>query len=225
MRSRFADYFNHDNDAPGYDTDVQNERNPIRTGYAQLMAYVGSRVPAQMRILDLGTGTGNTVLHLPADSVVTGVDVSRRMLDIAQSKLHGRRVTLVQDDVLNYVTEHDMSRFDVIVSTYALHHLVPEERERLFAEIGKKTTDAIRIIVGDLMYENEDDKSRIIEAHRGTYPDIADDFEDEFFWDVSASKVMLERVGWYSSWKRFSDLSWVGEFSRTARAPRPTVLF
>lgn len=49
--------------------------------------------------------------------MTTGVDVSSRMLEIAEAKLHDRQVRLVQDDALNYVTENDLSRFNVIVST------------------------------------------------------------------------------------------------------------
>ncbi|TVR58309.1 MAG: class I SAM-dependent methyltransferase, partial [Spirochaetaceae bacterium] len=214
MRSRFSDYFNHDDDAPEYDRDVANERNPIRTGYADLIAYVGARVSPGSRVLELGTGTGNTILHLPDDTVVTGVDVSAGMLAIAESKLRGRNVTLIQDDVLNYVTGHDLNEFDIIVSTYALHHLTLDERETMFSEIARKSPGTVRVIVGDLMYENEADKSRIISLHHDAFPGMADDFDDEFFWDVESSEVMLKRTGWVPAWKRFSDLSWVGEFRR-----------
>ena len=34
MRSLYADKFNHDADAAGYDADVRNESDPIRAGYA-----------------------------------------------------------------------------------------------------------------------------------------------------------------------------------------------
>lgn len=221
MRSHYADYFNHDADAPDYDADVKNERNPIRAGYAELMTYIGSRVASRSRVLDLGTGTGNTILHLPADTVVTGVDVSGKMLEIAKAKLKARQVTLVQDDVLNYVTEADLSCFDVIVSTYTLHHLTPQERELLFSEIARKAPPAVRVIVGDLMYANEADKARIIAKYQNAHPDLADDFEDEFFWNVADAELMLQRCGWAPQWTQFSDLSWVCELDDGVR-PKPS---
>lgn len=214
MRSQFADYFNHDNDAPGYDADVQNERDPIRTGYAALMAHVGSCVAPRSRVLDLGTGTGtgNTILHLPSDTEVTGVDVSGNMLQIAESKLRDRNVRLVQDDVLHYVTEQDLDTYDVIVSTYTLHHLTPQEREQLFATIRRKVGPATPVIVGDLMYQDAADKARIIGTYGESAPTLADDFEDEFFWEIVSTEVSLRNAGWDVSWTRFSDLSWVGRF-------------
>lgn len=40
MKSRHAEYFNHDGDAPGYDRDVTNEDDPIRTGYNAVLDWV-----------------------------------------------------------------------------------------------------------------------------------------------------------------------------------------
>ena len=218
MRSQYADYFNHDDDALGYDADVRDETNPIRTGYAQLMSFVGSRVPPASRVLDLGTGTGNTILHLPPDVQATGVDVSQKMLAIARQKLGDRPATLIHDDLLNFVSSNPLDQFDAIVSTYALHHLPPAEREHLFQEIGSKTKQSLVLVFGDLMYENDSDKTRILKRHREAHPGLAKDFEEEFFWDVEASTEMLQRQGWHVTWHRFSDLSWVGEIRKAKSA-------
>jgi hypothetical protein len=45
LRSRYADYFNHDADAADYDVDVTREEHPIRTGYSQVLEHVGRCVP------------------------------------------------------------------------------------------------------------------------------------------------------------------------------------
>ncbi len=69
MRSRFADTFNHDADAPGYDKDVSNEVDPIRAGYTALLDWTArsARIDQRHDVLELGAGTGNlTRLMLPA---------------------------------------------------------------------------------------------------------------------------------------------------------------
>ena len=35
----------------------------MRSHFAELMTYIGSRVASRSRVLDLGTGTGNTILE------------------------------------------------------------------------------------------------------------------------------------------------------------------
>lgn len=40
MRSQYADYYNHDEDAPLYDQDVADETHPIRAGYTAALAWV-----------------------------------------------------------------------------------------------------------------------------------------------------------------------------------------
>ena len=61
MRSRHADRFSHDEEAAGYDRDVLDEADPIRTGYDALLDWVAkSAEPApESRVLELGSGTGN----------------------------------------------------------------------------------------------------------------------------------------------------------------------
>jgi hypothetical protein len=37
MRSRYGDVFNHDEEADGYDVEVRNEKDPIRTVYGEVL--------------------------------------------------------------------------------------------------------------------------------------------------------------------------------------------
>lgn len=214
IRSTFADYFNHDPDASGYDQDIANESHPIRAGYEATLSWVGSRVTAPAAVLDLGAGTGNTIRKLPQRCRVTAVDISQNMVNIAKTKLNGRQVTFVIDDILHYVAANDLSGFDAIVSTYALHHLTPGERATLFELIHAKTKTAVRVVVGDLMYQNAADRRRIIEKFQPTHPGIAADFADEFFWNVEETEKAMKEIGWGTEWKRFSDLFWAGAFRK-----------
>lgn len=208
MKSQYADYFNHDHDAKEYDLDVTREEDPIRTGYASLMAWLGTRAAPATGVLDLGAGTGNTIRALPQDCEVTAVDISVKMIEIAKLKLADRSVSYVIGDILDYITRAPLQHFDVIVSTYALHHLTPQEREHLFTAIRRRSDAHPHILVGDLMYRNEADRNRILLKFAARHPELAEEMDDEFFWDIERTTEMLEYLGWEPSWTKFSDLSW-----------------
>src|SRR5262249_40322620 len=135
MRSRHADTFNHDADAPGYDADVVDESQPIRAGYAALLDWIAVNAAIEPRhcVLELGAGTGNLTRRLPHAARIVAVDVSSEMLAIAQTKI-ARPIEWVRGDLLQYFDEH-ADRFDRFVSTYAIHHLVADEKVALFRRI------------------------------------------------------------------------------------------
>jgi len=187
--------FNHDPDAAGYDADVTDETNPIRDGYGRTLAWVAGQANRMCRcpaggsepwVLDLGCGTGNSILPLRPEISVTAVDISRNMVRIARAKLPGRTISWEIDDILHYVDSRPLEGFDTIISTYALHHLTPAERQTLFLRIGEKTHVDVSVVVGDLMYADESDRRRIIDFYGQAYPDLAADFADEFFWKKSS---------------------------------------
>jgi SAM-dependent methyltransferase len=62
MNSVHADEFNHNPYASRYDADVRQEDNPIRAGYSAVQAWLGQMVAEDTAVLDLGCGTGNTIL-------------------------------------------------------------------------------------------------------------------------------------------------------------------
>lgn len=208
MRSRFADTFNHDADAPDYDTDVSNEVDPIRAGYAALLDWTArsARIGPQHDVLELGAGTGNlTRLLLPARRIVA-VDVSDAMLEIARSKLSGP-IEWHRNDLLEFF-DHSANRFDRFVSTYAIHHLLADEKAALFQRIRDAANPGARAAFGDLMFETAHDRVVAIERYRRTRPDVAEAIEQEFFWLIDESVAELERLDFVVSTRRFSDLSW-----------------
>lgn len=212
MRSKYSDFFNHDADAPGYDRDVQRETNPIRAGYSALLAWIGGQIPQTASVLDLGSGTGNTILALPAPCRVTAVDVSEQMTEIARRKLGRRPVRFIIDDIMSYLDKADLTGFDHVVSTYALHHLTPEERSWLLSTLCSRMRPGTRVLIGDLMYKDASDRTRILHAFAQTHPDLGEVFEEEFLWDISQSRAELDRLEKTAAWHRFSDLSWALSF-------------
>jgi putative AdoMet-dependent methyltransferase len=208
MRSQFADTFNHDADAPDYDANVSNEVDPIRAGYAALLDWIArsARIGPQHDVLELGAGTGNlTRLLLPARRIVA-VDVSAAMLEIARGKVGGP-IEWVRNDLLEFF-DHRADRFDRFVSTYAIHHLLPDEKAALFQRIRDAARPGARAAFGDLGFATARERDAAVERYRKTLPDVAEAIEAEFFWLIDDAVGELERLGFIVSTQRFSDLSW-----------------
>jgi len=206
MRSKNADLFNHDGQANEYDSDVIDESHPIRAGYRKALNWLGSLVPSGSSVLDLGSGTGNTILALPADCRVTAVDISDKMLDIAKSKLASRNVEYIKTDLLEFFNLQPVRSYDAIVSSYAIHHLTDIEKESLFSSIHSAIKPGGRAVFVDLMYRNADQRQKLIGKYRNT-PDVYESFEEEFYWDLDLSTGKLTDLGYSVTTAQFSELS------------------
>jgi tRNA (cmo5U34)-methyltransferase len=108
---------------------------PHRTeGFAVLMEVLPA---SPHRVLDLGTGDGYTLglvrsVHPDAEGV--GVDFSAEMLGLARERFVG--------DAGVEIVEHDLDAplpplgtFDLVVSSFAIHHCVDERKRALYGEV------------------------------------------------------------------------------------------
>jgi SAM-dependent methyltransferase len=206
VRSSHADVFNHDDEATGYDADVADESHPVRAAYRATLAWVVARAevgPTDV-VVDLGAGTGNLSARLPRSRRLVCVDVSERMLTIARQKL-GPGVDYVRSDLLEWVDRSD--RCNVVVSTYAIHHLTPEEKLALLTGVAGRLEAGGRFVVGDLMAAGRD----VVPALRRhlAHPDVDELFEDEYAWFVDETVVALAESGFTRvAVEQLSDLSW-----------------
>jgi tRNA (cmo5U34)-methyltransferase len=89
------------------------------------------------RILDLGTGDGRLLALLRIDrpdAAGVALDFSATMLAAARERFHG-------DDKIQIVEHNldgplpDLGQFDVIVSSFAIHHCTDERKRSLYSEI------------------------------------------------------------------------------------------
>lgn len=89
------------------------------------------------RVLDLGTGDGRLLALLKRDRpeiVGVGVDFSGVMLDAARKRFAGdERVELVQHDLSGPLPA--LGRFDVVISSFAIHHLDHDRKRSLYGEV------------------------------------------------------------------------------------------
>ena len=79
------------------------------------------------------------------------------MLAVAKEKYPKLHVRLGEFLKIPYESQ----TFDVIVSTYAFHHLNEEEKRVAIAEMMRVLKKDGRIILGDLMFQNKAEEQKI----------------------------------------------------------------
>lgn len=211
MRSQYADRFNHDLEADDYDQDVADEQDPIRAGYQALLTWVidAAQIAPTATVLELGTGTGNLSQRIPNCQELDCVDISGRMLDLARPKLsHLSIVRYLQMDLLQALDPIPRP-YDVVISTYAIHHLTDPEKSILFERIWAYLKPGGRAVFGDLMLAHAgigEQKAR--EYQEKGQAEVAEGIREEFFWPLDTAQDRLRALGFQVEAQPFSDLSW-----------------
>jgi tRNA threonylcarbamoyl adenosine modification protein (Sua5/YciO/YrdC/YwlC family) len=103
------------------------------------------------RILDLGTGTGETarlVLERHPDAFLVGIDENEGMLALAQGRLPSERVSLRTGRIEEPLPE---GPFDVVVSALAVHHLDDAGKAELFARVSQVLSPGGLFVLGDVI--------------------------------------------------------------------------
>ncbi len=98
-------------------------------------------------ILDVGCGTGalcSVLDDLGLD--VTGIEPADKMLAVAKARNKDRPVRLLKGNVLASLPFEDKS-FDCSIASYVAHGLIPDERKRMFREMGRVSRK--RVIIHD----------------------------------------------------------------------------
>lgn len=161
--------------------------------YDELQDAVAAATRARppLRILDLGTGTGETasrVLALHADAFVVGVDESAEMLTMAHQTLPAARVDLrvgrLQDPLPS-------GPFEVVVSALAVHHLDATGKAELFGRIHTLLEPGGRFVLGDVVVPEKG--ADAVTPVDGEY-DMPDSVEDQLRWLGDAG--FDATVGW-----------------------------
>ena len=122
-------------------------------GYARLQDEVARATDGVEvgRVLDLGTGTGETLAAVLADhpaAAATGIDENPAMLQAATARLAGREVDLRVADLSDPLPP---GPFDLVVSALAVHHLEGPAKAALFARIGAALRPGGRFVLGDVV--------------------------------------------------------------------------
>jgi len=100
----------------------------------QLIQQAG--IQPNMKVLDLGCGTGTLTLMLKRahpTAEVTGMDGDPQVLDIAREK--SGNTNIQWDEGLASSLPYPDSVFDRVVTSLVIHHLVTDDKRRAFKEI------------------------------------------------------------------------------------------
>lgn len=143
-----------------YPSEIRNDIPDYDQLQERAVAESGS---SAARILELGTGTGETARRLLArhpDAFLVGVDESESMLSTAHAALPAERVELRAQRLEDQLPE---GPFDVVVSVLAVHHLTDDAKAELFRRI-----DAVsgRFVLGDVVVP-DDPADAVIELTPG----------------------------------------------------------
>lgn len=159
-------------------------------GYGVLVEFLPERVD---RVLDLGCGDGEVVGRVLAarpDAQAVAVDFSGEMLRRVRERFaEALNVTVVEHD-LDEPLPGDWGPFDVVVSAFAIHHVVDERKRSLYAEVYD------RLAPGGVFLNLEHVASPTPELHEAFLATLGTALEDD---DPSNQ---LAPVGLQLSWLR-----------------------
>jgi L-threonylcarbamoyladenylate synthase len=107
------------------------------------------------RVLELGTGTGETarrLLERLEDAELVSVDESAEMLHVAAHALPAERVQLVEGRLQDPLPE---GGFELVVSALAVHHLDDHEKPDLFARVRAALSPGGRFVLADVIVPDD----------------------------------------------------------------------
>jgi putative AdoMet-dependent methyltransferase len=121
----------------------------------QIYGTVMNRKPAS--VLDIGIGTGVLANKLyEGGNRITGVDFSNAMLDTVRRKMPD--IILIEYDFTKGLPpELKNTKFDFIISTYALHHLTDEDKIPFILSALSHLNENGLIIIGDVSFYTRSD--------------------------------------------------------------------
>nr|WP_300005882.1 MerR family transcriptional regulator [Tissierella sp.] len=193
IKNEWWDRWNFDSWAKTYDKSVKKDISGLKfyKNYDNLLDQVFEKAikdkEDNMKILEIGVGTGNLAKRfLDKDYDIIGIDQSREMLNQAKEKFPSLIVRL--GDFLNI--PYGDNKFDVLVSTYAFHHLNEDEKVIAINEMLRVTKSEGKIIIGDIMFESEEKKQARINISN---KEEVEEIEDEYFSNIDLLKKEFQK--------------------------------
>jgi len=190
-----------------YDEILAAKKAPVSfENYDEVLSSVleVARVKDGMKVLDIGTGTGNlAALFLNANCVVWGVDFSSGMLAIAKKKLptlHIVQANIAEDKWLKTLGQ----RFDRIVSSYVLHDFNFHSKIQLIKRLVSDTLSEYGlIIIADISYPTEIARSEAQDYWGRLWN------PDEYYWAADETIAACQTMGLGCTYQQVSSCAGV----------------
>jgi tRNA (cmo5U34)-methyltransferase len=164
-------------------------------GYEELQEAVAAATGdvQASRVLELGTGTGETALRVQAvhpEARWVGIDASGPMLAPARERLQGAdlRLQRLEDELPS-------GPFDLVVSALAAHHLDRAGKRTLFSRVASVLRPGGSFVLGDVVVPPAGQEGPI---YIDRVMDLPDSVEDQLAWlraagfEAEASSVRVD---------------------------------
>jgi putative AdoMet-dependent methyltransferase len=191
--------------ADSYDESIAKSKGYPFEGYYDILNFVYNQVGISVntKVLDLGFGTGTLTHRLYQDGAkIYGIDFSTNMLNLAKEKMpYGH---FIKADLAHGLPHEILNeKFDFIISTYAIHHLVGDNKVNLIAELKDLLIPGGKIIIADVSFKTVHD----LEKCRQENIDVWDN--DEFYIVFEDIRDLLKSRGLNSDYFQLSSCAGV----------------
>lgn len=141
--------------------------------FTAVRAWVLLRHPGPFTLLDLGCGDAGFIKAAYDETglwAYTGIDASQAALAKARDELAGARfqVQLVEADMLTYLREGSESAaktFDVILASYAVHHLPVSEKQEFFRLAREKLAPCGSLLFADVFRRDGESRQEYLDRY------------------------------------------------------------
>lgn len=155
-------------------------------GYYDVLSYVQNlvNIKKQVKILDVGIGTGLLTNELYKKGCeIHGIDFSEKMIELAKKKILNGNF-YCSNFKFGLPNELGVTKFDYIISSYALHHIKDEEKINLIKQFKNKLNENGKIIIADIAFETKNKMEELKEISKSNWDEdefymVAEDIKDE----------------------------------------------
>lgn len=189
--------WNFDSWAECYDRSVRDS-NWIHENYDHALKLVANKVVDMVKwrsqsMLDIGAGTGNleTLLAGIDNLTITAVEPSAIMREKFKEK--HKNITILDGMLPDKLPEFG-TKFDVITSTYVIHHVLFDKLENMIDKLCSLISQDGQVIIVDPMFESGEFRENHVQGLKTKgLTDLADEIEDEYFHSVDQLKRCFEK--------------------------------
>ncbi len=116
--------------------------------YKIVMKYIRKNfLKSVLRVLELGCAEGNFTEYLIREEYkVTAVDISEKAIERAKKK-NLPNAEFICEEMIKYVTNNDISRFDVVLLMEVIYYLSKEKKVELLEQLHEKMNPEAKLLV------------------------------------------------------------------------------
>ncbi|MBD0382798.1 MerR family transcriptional regulator [Paenibacillus sedimenti] len=161
LRDSWRDHWDFDAKASQFDRQLKDENLSPNAAYEAALNLIARLVSPLIgkKGLDVGTATGNLAGKLQQlGASMSAIDQSKQMLKLCESKYPQIELKLGNVLAIPFMDGH----FDIVVSSFALHHLTQPQRTLAWDEMLRVLKPGGRICLADYMLSDASEQSTYI---------------------------------------------------------------